>query len=46
METNFKIPLLNEPLLVGIGYYKDYLNGYKKGKKISTERLFFSLAHY
>ncbi len=36
METNFKIPLLNEPLLVGIGYYKDYLNGYKKGKKISA----------
>jgi hypothetical protein len=36
METNFKIPLLNEPLLVGIGYYNDYLNGYKKGNKISA----------
>ena len=36
METKFKIPLLNEVAIVGKGYYTDYHNGYKKGKKISA----------
>ena len=36
METNFKIPLLNEVAIVGKGYYTDYHKGYRKGKKISA----------
>ena len=36
METNFKKPLLNELILVGTGYYNDYLDRYKKGKEISA----------
>jgi hypothetical protein len=36
METNFKIPLLNEVSLLGIGYYTDYYKGYRKGTKISA----------
>lgn len=36
MEKKFKIPLLNEVAIVGKGYYTDYHNGYKKGKKISA----------
>ena len=32
---------MNEQLLVGIGYYKDYLNGYEKGKKIFINNKFY-----
>jgi hypothetical protein len=36
METNFKIPYLNEEFLIDTSYNADYVREYKKGKKISA----------
>jgi hypothetical protein len=36
METNFKIPYLNEEFLIDTSYNADYVREYKKGGKISA----------
>jgi hypothetical protein len=36
METNFKIPYLNEEFLIDTSYNADYVREYKKGEKISA----------